>query len=403
MSGFPIVEVTVYPYECDAFGHLNQAACLQLLERARWEALARGPGVDLFHRNGVWPAARRTVIEYRASALPGDRLRVETLALERGTTSFTLRHRAVRTRDDTIIAEADLVFVCVDRLGRVVPIPEELGRVLAVPRGGKEAQRIAVEGSELTVEVRGNGPALLLVHGYPLDRTLWRHQLPAFARWRRIAPDLRGFGASRGAALPPGGGMQRYADDLVAILDRCEVDGAVCCGLSMGGYILFELLRRHPERVRGLVLMDTKAGVDAPEVKRARDESAALAARDGAGAIAERMLPKLLSAATVETQPETVAAVRKMMGRASVEGIVAALQAMRDRPDSRPQLANIAVPTLVVCGAEDSLTPPGEMQAIAAAVRGARYVEIASAAHLTPLEQPLAVNRALTEFLTGLE
>src|SRR5207247_9966076 len=130
MTAFPAVELTVYPYDCDAFGHLNQAALLTLLERARWEALARGPGMDLFDRNGVWPAARRAVIDYKAGAYPRDVLRIETTVARRGTTSMTLRPVVRRVSDDVVIAEAEIVFVCVDRIGRATPLPEALARCL---------------------------------------------------------------------------------------------------------------------------------------------------------------------------------------------------------------------------------------------------------------------------------
>ena len=130
MSAFPPVDVTVYPFDCDAFGHLNQAACLLLLERARWDALAGGPGMDLFKRNGTWPAVRRTTIDYKAGAFPGDVLRVETFVVGRGTTSFTMRHVMRRMADATVVAEAEIVFVCIDQAGRATPIPEELARLL---------------------------------------------------------------------------------------------------------------------------------------------------------------------------------------------------------------------------------------------------------------------------------
>src|SRR5256886_1761281 len=192
MTAFPTVELTVYPYDCDAFGHLNQAALLTLLERARWEALARGPGMDLFDRNGVWPAARKAVIEYKAGASPRDVLRIETTVVHRGTTSLTLRHVVRRVADDALIAEAEIVFVCVDRLGRATPLPEEIARLLRPPTSGSHQPiRVTVGAAELGVEVRGDGPPILLVHGFPFDRTMWRHQLAALPRWQRIAPDLR--------------------------------------------------------------------------------------------------------------------------------------------------------------------------------------------------------------------
>ena len=262
------------------------------------------------------------------------------------------------------------------------------------------ARNVTVGGVTLAVEDRGLGRALLFVHGYPLDRTLWRHQLDAFSTWRRIAPDLRGFGGS--AAVRPEPNLARHADDLAAVLDACKVDQAIVCGLSMGGYITFEFLRRHRARVAGLILMDTKAEADGAEGKKGRDQAAALAEEKGAAAIADAMLPRLLAPGTAKTAPTVVVAAREMMLRASVPGIVAALRGMRDRADSTDLLAGIAVPTLALCGAEDVLTPPAGMRAIAERVRGARYVEVPGAGHLAPLEQPTAVNSAVVEFLNGL-
>lgn len=402
MNTLPGVDITVYPYECEAFGHLNQAACLQLLERARWESVARGPGVDLFTRNGVWPAARHTSVTYEASALPGDVLRVETETVKRGTTSFTLRQRATRVRDQVLIVEAELTFECVDRIGRPVPVPDEVVRALGLPTGGREVRRVRVDGGDVAVEIRGTGPALVFVHGFPLDRSIWRHQVAGFARWQRIAPDLRGFGHSAGHGGGPAATLARHADDLAAVLDALGVRRAVLCGLSMGGYVLFEFWRRHADRVRALVLADTKAEADSADGKRARDELAAVAQREGTLAVAERMLPRMLAATSAAAQPELVTAVREMAGRASVDGIVAALVAMRDRADSRELLAGIGRPALVLGGAADALTPPAVMQALADGIRGARFVAIPAAGHLAPLEQPLAVNRVLAEFFEGL-
>ena len=400
MTGLPSVDVTVYPYECDAFGHLNQAACLQLLERARWISLADGPGVDLFTRNGVWPAARHASVSYEASALPGDVLRVETVTARRGTTSFGLRQRATRVRDGVLIVEAELAFVCVDRIGRPVPVPEEVGRALGMPIGGREVRRVSVDGADIAVEVRGAGPALVLIHGFPFDRSVWRHQVAGFGRWQRIAPDLRGFGQSTGGAAPVT--LARHAEDVVAVLDALEVRRAVLCGLSMGGYLLFEIWRRHADRVCALVFVDTKAEADSADGKRARDEMAALAERDGTVAVADQMLPRMLAPDSAAAQPELAAAVRDMAARASVPGIVAALQALRDRPDSRDLLGSIAVPAIVVGGAEDTLTPPAVMEGLAGGMPGGRFVAIPAAGHLAPLEQPLAFNRVLSEFLDGL-
>lgn len=397
----PAVLVTVYPFECDAFGHLNQASCLAVLERARWDALAQGPGMDVFKRHGVWPAARRTTIDYRAAAYAGDVLRVEMVVTDRGTTSFTMRHAARRVSDDVMIAEADMVFVCIDRVGRPTPIPEEIARTLGATRHAtRETRRIDVAGGELEVEVRGEGAPVVFVHGFPFDRTMWRHQLATLTRWKRIAPDLCGFGAS--SAPRDGYSMARYVSDLMSVLDALDVPQAAFCGLSMGGYILFELLRRHPERVRALVLADTRAEADTPEGKRGRDELIGVARTEGAEGLVKRQLSKLLGPATRQSHPDVVRHVEDMMRRASVDGIVGALVAMKERPDSRPLLTEIKVPTLVMVGADDVTTPPAVSRSMAEAIPGARYAELPAAGHLSPLEQPLAASRLLSDFLGSL-
>jgi 3-oxoadipate enol-lactonase len=401
VNALPTVDVTVYPFECDAFGHLNEAAFLAVFERARWDALAKGPGMDLFKRNQVWPAVRKATIDYRAGAFPGDVLRIDTVLTDRGTTSFTMAHVAKRVSDGALVAEATLVFVCIDRAGRPTPIPEEVARTLGGPRGtARDPLRIAVDGAELAVEVRGDGAPILFIHGFPFDHSMWRAQLAALSKWKRIAPDLRGAGAS--SAPADGYTVARYADDLIQVLDALRVDRAVVCGLSMGGYIAFELLRRHPARVRAAILCNTKADADSAEAKRGRDELAAVAQQKGAGAVAEQLLPRLLSRATVAAQPDVVKQVQGMITRTSVAGIVGALSAMRDRPDSTPLLGTIAVPVLVVAGAEDHIAPPAGMRAMAQAIPGAQFAEVAAAGHLAPVEQPLATSRIVADFLDGL-
>lgn len=401
MTALPTVDLTVYPYECDAFGHLNEAAFLALLERARWEALAKGPGMDLFKRNGVWPAVRKATVDYRAGAFPGDVLKVETAVTDRGTTSFTVRHTARRAADGDLIAEAEIVFVCIDRAGRSAPIPEEIARYFGPGRGGgsREPMRIEVDGVELAVEVRGvaGGVPVLFIHGFPLDRTMWRHQLAALNRWKRVAPDLRGAGVS--SAPADGYSMARYTDDLIGVLDALGIRQTVVCGLSMGGYIVFEMLRRHPDRIKAVILADTKAEADSEEAKRARDDLAQVAVEQGQDAVAARLLPKLLGATTHAAQPEVVLHVQEMIRRFSVPGTVGALRAMRDRPDSMDTLRAVRVPTLVLVGSEDELTPPAAAEAMAAAVPGARLAVIPAAGHLAPLEQPLATSRVLADFL----
>ena len=392
------IDLTVYPDECDAFGHLNQASFLSLFERARWEMLARGPGMDVFTRASAWPALRKTVIDYHAAAFPGDVLRFHQALTHHGRTSFTMRQTARRVKDDTLIATAEFVFVCVDRDGRPIPVPPEFGEFMQARPASGNAQRLTVNGVSLAVEVRGEGPVVLFVHGYPLDRTIWRDQIDDLEGYRRIAPDLRGMGQSDAPDL--GYGMGTYAADLAALLDALGVDDVVLCGLSMGGYVIFEFLRRWRQRVRGLMLVDTRAEADGAEVRRARDAAAAMARESGAGAIAEAMLPKMLAAGTAAREPELAGRVARMMAATPVAGIVGALAAMRDRPDSTSLLPTLAgLPTLVIVGEEDVLTPPDGARRMAATIPGARLVIVPGAGHLPPVERPSETTAAMREFL----
>jgi 3-oxoadipate enol-lactonase len=396
------IDLPVYPDECDAFGHLNQASFLSLFERARWEMLMRGPGMDVFSRAGAWPAVRKAAVDYHAAAFPGDVLRFHQALTHHGRTSFTLRQTARRLRDDTLVATAEFVFVCVDRDGRPTPVPREFGEYMAAPGGGAaDARRFTINGVNLAVEVEGQGPALLFIHGYPHDRSIWAHSMAELEGYRRIALDLRGMGESDAPDL--GYSMETYAGDVAGLLDTLGVEEAVLCGLSMGGYVAFEFLRRWRRRVRGLVLMDTRAEADSAEAKRSRDAAAATARESGAAAVAAALLPGMLAPATLAGAPAVVERVRAMMTAAPVAGMVGALGAMRDRSDNSDLLPGLAgLPTLVLVGEHDALTPPAQARAMAEAIPGATLVVIPAAGHLPPVEQPVETTRALREFLRSL-
>ncbi len=398
----PDIDLTVYPDECDAFGHLNQASFLSLFERARWEMLARGPGMDVFTRAGTWPAVRKTTVDYHAGAFPGDVLRFSQNLVHHGRTSFTMRQTARRLGDDTLIATAEFVFVCIDREGKPVNVPAEVGRYMnARPSSSGETLRLTVNGVNLAVEVRGEGPVVLFVHGYPLDRTLWQHQLGALIGFRRIAPDLRGLGLSDAPDL--GYSMATYADDLAALLDALHADQVVLCGLSLGGYVALEFARRYRTRLRGLILMSTRAEADTPEMRKAREAAMQVARDRGAAAIAQQMLPNLFSPGANDAMPQVVDRIRGMMEAAPVKGIIGALSAMRDRPDSTAGLADLeGLPTLVVVGESDQITGPAVARKISEGVPGAILSVIPGAGHLPPVEQPISTTRVLTEFLQSL-
>jgi pimeloyl-ACP methyl ester carboxylesterase len=258
-------------------------------------------------------------------------------------------------------------------------------------------QRVTVRGVSLAVESRGAGPAILFIHGYPLDRTIWQHQVEHLEGYRRIAPDLRGMGRSDAPDL--GYSMATYADDLAGLLEVLGEESVVLCGLSMGGYIAFEFLRRHPDRVRGLVLMDTKAEADSPEARKARDAQMALVREAGVDALADAMVPKLLAP---NVAPAVRDQVRAMILATPVPGVVGALGAMRDRADSRVLLPELGrIPVLVVSGEDDALIPASVAEALANAIPGARLEIIPGAGHLPPLEEPEDTTAALRRFLGG--
>jgi pimeloyl-ACP methyl ester carboxylesterase len=267
-----------------------------------------------------------------------------------------------------------------------------------------------------------DGAVLLLLHGFPFNSAMWRPQLETPpAGWRVIAPDLTGFGgsaatvaagtAAAGSAATATGTaaaaaatltMDRMADDVAALLDRLRIRGAAVCGLSMGGYVTFALLRRHAARVRALVLADTRAAPDSEDVRRGRLETAARVATEGNGPVVEAMLPKLFSPVTPQRQPDLVAEVRAMMADAPPAAVAAALRGMAARPDSTPMLRSINVPTRVVVGQSDQITPPGEAQLMARAIPGAMIEVIPDAGHLPNLENAAAFDSALTAFLRTL-
>jgi len=260
--------------------------------------------------------------------------------------------------------------------------------------------RATLDGGAIEYDDRGRGEPLLLLHAFPLARFMWDAQAAALAASRRvICFDARGFG---GSALGFGPlTMERIADDAAALLDTLGIERAVVGGCSMGGYAAFAFARRHPRRLRALYLQDTRAGADSEEARQGRLALAERVLREGADVAAEAFLPKLLGETTQRELPELVAGLRERILATKPLAIASALQGLAARADSRPTLAELRVPTLVVVGAEDVLTPPSESEAMAAAIPGARLQLVPRAGHLANLEQPAAVTAALQAFLAG--
>ncbi len=255
-----------------------------------------------------------------------------------------------------------------------------------------------IDGGFVEYEVHGEGPTLVLLHAFPLGRFMWDPQWEALARGRRLLRfDARGFG---GSDLVPGPlTMDRIADDAAALLDRIGAERAVVGGCSMGGYAAFAFARRHRERLAGLVLQDTRAGADSEEARGNRLRLAERVLAEGAVAAADAFLPRLLGETTQRERPELASQLREKILGARPESVAAALRGLAERPDSRDTLASIRVPTLVLVGEEDLLTPQAEAEAIARGIAGARLALVPRAGHLASLENPAAVNEALDAFL----
>ena len=241
-------------------------------------------------------------------------------------------------------------------------------------------------------------PPLVLLHGFPLDGRMWREQIDALRSTTRvIVPDFRGFGQSSAGTDP-----LTVASMAADVHDLLEAAGALPCviaGLSMGGYVAMHFAARYSEALRGIALVDTRDSADNPEQKANRDRMIAIAHSKGSRAIAELMMGKLLSPDTPEHRPQVVAALREQMEACPPQTIALALAAMRDRPDMTEVVSQIAVPALVLVGDADAITPVSVAEQIQSRIKGAELTIIRGAGHMTPMEQPLQVNRALRGFV----
>jgi pimeloyl-ACP methyl ester carboxylesterase len=243
----------------------------------------------------------------------------------------------------------------------------------------------------------------VLIHAFPLNARMFEAQLElADGGWHVVAPQLRGFDLARATDVstePPATSIDDYAGDVIDLLDALHVGEAVIGGVSMGGYIAFAVFRHAPRYFQGLLLADTRPQADTAEGIEGRKRMLALVGAKGPAAVADEMLPKLLSDETRQMRREIVGRVRDLVLANSTEAIAGAISALMTRPDSTPLLSSVHCPTLIVVGERDTITPPPLSDAMCAAIPGSELVTIPGAGHLSNVEQPRAFNQALARFL----
>ncbi len=235
---------------------------------------------------------------------------------------------------------------------------------------------------------------LVLIHAFPLNRRMWTRQMDGLSdKLRTLAPDLPGFGET--PVHVDDQSMAAYVKKLKQFLDGKGIYKAVFAGCSMGGYVLFEFWRTYPDTMSGMILCDTRAEADTEETKANRMKSIEDVREKGIGPLAETMIPKLLSSETVSSREELVSEVREIILSNTTEGVANALAAMAERPDSTDTLNIIDIPTLLIAGKEDIITPPEVAENMQTKMKNARVEIIPGAGHLSPIERPELVNQSI--------
>jgi len=262
--------------------------------------------------------------------------------------------------------------------------------------------KILIRGLEFGYEAAGAGTPVVLLHGFPFNRTLWTEQIEALGPHHRVlAPDLRGHGET--AATSAVATMEEMAQDVSELMEKLNFSRSAVCGLSMGGYVALALYRMFPLRVRALVLADSRATADTDEARANREAQAQQALREGMAPIADAMLPKLVSSGTMARNSEVGARVRKMIMNTNPEGAAAALRGMGQRRDQTRLLSRIVAPALILVGSEDVITPPPDSEFMHREIGGSRLEVIENAGHVSNLERPEQFNESLARFLRDLE
>jgi len=257
--------------------------------------------------------------------------------------------------------------------------------------------KINIGGIDIQYADKGQGPVVLFLHAFPLSLGMWDAQEALASAYRVVRFDARGFGGS-----DPGDAvltMARIADDAAVLIERLRLGPVILVGCSMGGYAALAFAQKHPSLLRGLVLADTRAGADSHEARKGRGDLAAKVLKEGAKAALDAFLPKVLGETTKASRADVVARVKDMMLATLPQGISDGLHGLAARPDSTPFLREISVPTLVVCGEEDVITPQAEAEILQRGIKGAELVMIPKSGHLSSMETPDAFNAVLLKFL----
>ncbi len=254
---------------------------------------------------------------------------------------------------------------------------------------------------------------IVLIHGFPFDGAMWQAQAeylrsPAGGERTVLTPDLAGFGESPSAAAPGAGeaSVEAYAQQIHRVIEEyARSNGmasaqAIVGGFSLGGYVVLSLLRQFPGDVAAAMLIDTRADADSPEGRAARQQSIEEIQKNGTGGICHAMLLRLVR---TNAPPEVKQRVRGIMAKQSAAAMIAAQSAMAKRRDQTDLLPALAIPVLIVVGAEDAITPPSLPLAMQSHIPHAMLVQIAAAGHMTPMEQPESVNSAIGSFLATLQ
>lgn len=249
----------------------------------------------------------------------------------------------------------------------------------------------------------GAGPVVILLHAFPMDSRMWRSQVKflAGAGYRAIAPDLPGWGGTG----PTGGAIsiESMADDVVRFMDALKLDAkVVLCGLSMGGYIGQVFAHKYGERLRGLVLADTRAEADTPQTRAKRDEMIEFAEVRTINEIADKQRPNVLGETTLARRPEVVKEWDGIVLAQSAPAVVAGTRALRDRADGRAWLGGIKIPTLLIFGDEDKMAPPEIISTLMNGIKNSKVEIIAGAGHMSNMEDAPAFNKSLLNFLAAL-